>query len=562
VPDIVEQIFTEKGFVDYRINLNDTYDPKEYCVQYRETDFNFVCRLLEQEGICYFFEHEEGRHTMILADSPEEHRACPRQESARYHHISPGERIEEEVITSFDKMQEISIGKFTVNDYNFEMPSTDLKVEVSSTQSLGPGERELYDYPAEYTLRAEGDRLANIRMQEHEAKITTITGTSTCRAFSSGFRFLLEDYYRDDMNDSEYVLVAVSHGASEAVGASGEGEGESYTNSFTCIPFDVPYRPALATPKPLMGGTQTAIVVGPAGEEIYTDEHGRVKVQFHWDREGQYNESSSCWIRVAQLWAGAGWGGMYIPRIGHEVIIEFLEGDPDRPIIIGCVYHGNNRPPYELPAEKTKSVIKSNASLGGGGFNEIRFEDKKGEEQLFIHAEMNQDIRTKKDLLEWVGNDSHLIVKNDQFEQTDGDKHLTVKGDRNEKVDGTVSLETVGDLQEKVGINHALDAGTEMHLKAGMNVVIEAGTSITLKAGGGFVVVGPAGVTISGTPVLINSGGSAGSGSGCSPESPTPPKEAERAEPGGEATYASTAASPQADAMRAAAASGTPLCDT
>jgi type VI secretion system secreted protein VgrG len=364
------------------------------------------------------------------------------------------------------------------------------------------------------------------------------------------------------MNEKSYVLTSVNHGATEPVGGSGQGSEASYTNSFTCIPFDVPYRPPRVTPKPMVEGTQTAIVVGPAGEEIYTDEHGRVKVQFHWDREGKKDENSSCWIRVSQVWAGAGWGAMYIPRIGHEVIVNFIEGDPDRPIITGRVYHGTNKPPYPLPDEKTKSTIKSDSSLGGGGFNEIRFEDKKGEEQIFIHAEKNQDVRIKKDLLTWIGNESHLIVKKDQLEQVEGDKHLTVTGDHNEKVGGTISIKAGTDMQEKVGSKHALDAGTEIHLKAGMNVVIEAGMSITLKAGGGFVVVGPAGVTISGTPILLNSGGSAGSGSGCSPEAPKEPKEADTAKPGEKTNLpaAPPSPSPQAQAFKEAAKSGTPFC--
>lgn len=567
VPDIVEKVFGEKGFLDYKVLLDGTYEPRDYCVQYRETDFNFISRLLEDEGIFYFFEHEQGKHTLVLADAPDKHKPCPKQESARYQ-ISAGGWLEQDVITALEWMQEIQAGKYTLSDYNFEIPGTDLKVEAPSQQALGPGEREIYDYPGEYDKRSGGERLANIRMQEQEASITTVTGSSVCRAFTSGYRFDLQDYYRDDMNNKPYVLISLDHGATEPVGVSGQGSEASYTNSFTCIPFDVPYRPPRLTPKPVVQGTQTAIVVGPAGEEIYTDEHGRVKVLFHWDREGKGDENSSCWIRVSQAWAGANWGAMFIPRIGHEVVVDFIEGDPDRPIIVGKVYHGNNKPPYSLPAEKTKSTIKTMSSQGGEGFNEIRFEDKKGEEQVFIHAEKNQDTRVKMDSMEWIGLDRHLIIKNEQLELVESNKHLTVKGDHNENVSGTMSLEAGMDIQEKVGMKHALDAGQEIHLKAGMNVIIEAGMSITLKAGGGFVVVGPAGVTISGTPVLINSGGSAGTGSGCSPAAPKPPKEADIAEPGKKvqpaAAAAAVAASPsaQAQTLKDAAQSGTPFCET
>ncbi|MBW2740154.1 MAG: type VI secretion system tip protein VgrG [Deltaproteobacteria bacterium] len=384
VPDIVEKIFTEKGFLDYKLLLNDSYDKRDYCVQYRETDFNFVSRLLEEEGICYLFEHDEEKHTLILADASDKFKPCPKQESARYQ-ISAGGWLEEDVITSLDKMQEIRPAKYTINDFNFEIPSTDMKVDVSTKQMLGPGEREIYDYPGLYTKKAQGERLTTIRMEEEETKITTITGSSDCRAFTSGYRFDLLEYFREDMNNKPYVLVSVNHGATEPLGGSGQESGQSYANSFTCIPFDVPCRPPRLTPKPVVEGAQTAIVVGPAGEEIYTDEHGRVKVQFHWDREGKKDENSSCWIRVSQVWAGAGWGAMHIPRIGQEVIVDFLEGDPDRPIITGRVYHGTNTPPYSLPDEKTKSTIKSDSSLGGGGSNEIRFEDKKGEEEIYLH---------------------------------------------------------------------------------------------------------------------------------------------------------------------------------
>lgn len=562
VPDIVEQIFSEKNFTDYQLRLSGSYENREYCVQYRETYFNFISRLLEEEGIYYFFEHEQNKHTLILADSPGEHQSCPHQESARCQPSSgSGSLLEEDVITAIENMQEIRIGRYTTKDYNFKTPNANLLAEASSIQYLGPGEGELYDFPGEFYTRPRGESIANLRMQAEEAKITIISGSSNCRAFACGYKFNLTEHSRDDMNRS-YVLLSVSHMVNQGVGGSG-GVGSAYSNSFTCIPHDVPYRPPLDTPKPLIAGTQTAIVVGPEGEEIYTDEHARVKVQFHWDREGENNEGSSCWIRVSQAWAGTGWGAMIIPRIGHEVIVGYIEGDPDRPIITGRVYHGTNISPYPLPAEKTKSTFKSYSSPGGEGFNEIRFEDKKGEEQLFIHAEKNHDVRVKEDSREWIGLKRHLIINDEQRELVESNKHLTVKGDHNEKVDGTISIETSMDLQEKVGMKHAVDAGQEIHLKAGMNVVLEAGTSITIKAGGGFIVVGPAGVTISGTPVLINSGGSAGSGSGCSTATPSLPDEADNAVPGEPVQIeAAESTSAQAQTLVNAAESGAPFCDT
>jgi len=383
VPDIIEQIFGEKGFQDYQLKLQSSYEPRTYCVQYRETDFNFINRILEEEGIYYFFDHEDAKHTLVLADSPDENKKYCEDEEARFRAgrdiLADETFFDEDVLLSLEMSQEITFGKYTVNDFNFTMPNTDLKVEAISQQSLGPGERELYDYPAEYEDRGRGDQIANLRMQAEEAQATLITGESQIRRFASGFKFKLKEYPRASMNDKDYVLTSVTHTASQSFGeAGGEGDDGTYSNTFSCIPFDTPFRPVLDTPKPIIAGSQTAIVVGPAGEEIYPDEHGRVKVQFHWDREGKFDDKSSCWIRVSQSIAGSGWGAIHLPRVGQEVIVDFLEGDPDRPIVTGRVYHGLNKPPYELPAEKTKSAYKSNSSPGGGGYNEICFEDKKG----------------------------------------------------------------------------------------------------------------------------------------------------------------------------------------
>jgi type VI secretion system secreted protein VgrG len=291
------------------------------------------------------------------------------------------------------------------------------------------------------------------------------------------------------MNKS-YLLTEVHHvasvGGSYTDGVGGDAS-SSYSNRFVCIPHAVPYRPRRMTPKPVIQGVQTAVVVGPSGEEIWVDKYGRVKVQFHWDREGKRDEKSSCWIRVSQNWAGKRWGAMFIPRIGQEVIVSFLEGDPDQPFITGSVYNAEQVVPYDLPKEQTKSTMKSDSSKGHGGFNELRFEDKKGGEQIFLHAQKDMDLRVKNDAREWIGKDRHLIVKGKQKELVEGDKHLNVK------------------------MNHSEKVGQVLSIKAGQKVVIEAGMEISLKAAGGFIDIGPAGIYISGTMVYINSGGSAGS---------------------------------------------------
>lgn len=561
VPEIVERVFHTRGYSDYRTDLRGSYDKRDFCVQYRETDFNFVSRLLEEEGIFYFFEHEKGKHVMVLADSPEAIKPCPSQRAVSCQ-ISGNATREDDVITALEVTRQIHSSKYTLNDFNFKVPNTSLNVEVQGSPQPNAGEREIYDAPANFDKRTTGDRLSKIRIEEEEAQSATITGGSDCRSFTSGYRFTLRDHSNADLNNKDYLLVSVSHNASEGYGTDSVS---SYENTFDCLPHTVPYRPPRMTPKPVVQGTQTAIVVGPSGEEIYTDEHGRVKVQFHWDREGKKDDKSSCWIRVTQLWVGNGWGSLHLPRIGQEVIVDFLEGDPDRPIIIGQLYNGVNLPPYPLPAERTKSCIKSSSTPGGEGANEIRFEDKKGEEQLFIHAEKQQDNRVKGDSLEWVGRDRHLIVDRNRYEKVSGDQHFTVLGDRNEKVNGTLSLTVSADLEQKVATKHALEAGQEIHLKAGSNLVIESRGQITLKVGGNFVNINPAGVTIVGNMVLINSGGSPGFGSGASPDEPKIPKEADKGGPGSANKPSSTdpvTLGPQAASLKAAAERQTAFCDT
>ena len=562
VQDIVKKVFLDRGISSdrFKFRLQNQTPTREYCVQYRESDLNFVSRLLEEEGIFYFFEHAEDKHVMIMADSTVAYQPIPGSANVTFN-ASEGMVPGEENVFGFTFCRRIHSGKVSLQDFNFERPSLNLKAEEAGKYFA---KLEVYDYPGKYQDPKRGKDLAQVRFQEVTAFRENADGRSSCPRMTAGFTFKMTDHEKDSFNQ-EYFLVEVIHSGSQpqALGEESGGGGEfSYSNDFVCGLSSVPYRPERKTPKPVVEGMQTGIVAGPKGEEIYTDKYGRVKVQFHWDREGKRDENSSCWIRVAQLWAGPGWGAMYLPRIGHEVIVDFLEGDPDRPIIIGGVYHGNNMPPYPLPDEKTKSTIKSDSSLGGDGFNEIRFEDKKGKEQVFIHAEKDQDIRIKNDLREWVGNESHLIVKKDQLEMVEGDRHLTIKGDSNEKLDGTLSLKVGTDKQEKIGSKYAVDSGMEIHLKAGMNVVVESGTTLTLKVGGNFVNINPSGVFISGTMVMINSGGAAGSGSGSSPSPPKEPKEADTAKPGKKPQLSPVAgaASPQAQALKTAAQAGTPFC--
>jgi type VI secretion system secreted protein VgrG len=546
-PDIVEQIFKDLGFSAYELNLKATYVKREYCVQYRETDFNFVSRLLEQEGIFYWFRHENGKHTLVLADQASAYKDCL-EKDVEY---SPGSFVPNHV-SEWEHRYEFRPGKWAQTDYNFETPSTSLMTNTNTVVKLPGNDRyEVYDYPGEYLKKGDGEAATKVRMQGDEVPFDVVAGAGTCSTFTPGGKFTLKKHDCASEAGKGYVITSIRHEANEASYQTGEAPVFTYRNSFTCVPDAVTFRPARTTPEPVVQGPQTAVVVGPSGEEIYTDKYGRVKVQFFWDREGKKNENSSCWIRVAQGWAGKNWGIVFHPRVGQEVVVSFLEGDPDRPLITGRVYNADQMPPYELPKNQTQSTIKSRSSKGGGttNFNELRFEDKKGNEQVFLHAEKDMDWRVKNDSREFVVNDRHQVIKGDHRGSVEKDCHLTVKGNRveavkqdhsvhvtgnrMEKIDQNASHQVGMKRQEKVGTNYALDAGMEVHIKGGMKVVIEAGMQLSLKAGANFIDIGPEGVAISGTPmVMINSGGSAGSGSGSSPQDPKDAKDPDVADDG------------------------------
>jgi type VI secretion system secreted protein VgrG len=535
VPDILSQVFNLFSVKDFRNSLKTSYSPLEYCVQYRETSFNFVSRLMEEYGIFYYFDHTtKGKHTLVLADQSSALPDCPG--SPFSYETAVGGIDDPDAISDWNVQQDLRTGKYTLNDYNFTTPEVSLLaneptvVDLSASQGL-----ELFDYPGLYTTKDDGDAAAKLRMQEEEATHILISASSNCRGLLSGYGFDLENHYRGDQNTS-YILTSVQHSASMGnVYVSGEEGTESYSNRLMCIPSSTAYRPARSVPKPFVQGPQTALVVGKDGEEIWVDNYGRVKVQFYWDRLGEKNEKSSCWIRVSQPWAGNGWGSIWIPRIGQEVIVSFLEGDPDRPLITGRVYNQDQMPPYTLPDYQTRSTFMSRSSKGGGSsnYNELRFEDKMGSEQIFINAEKDMDLRVENDLREYIGNDASLIVEADRKEKIQGDQSLNIIGNLNEKVGQNMSVQIGQSLNEKTGMNFEHEAGQEIYLKGGMNVVIESGLQLTIKAGSNFINIGPTGVTIQGTMVLINSGGSAGSGSGASCQDPVDPDEADDGSKGG-----------------------------
>jgi type VI secretion system secreted protein VgrG len=540
-PDILREIFDEFRFRNYQFKLTGDYPPVEYCVQYQESTFEFVARLMEREGLYYFIKHEDQVHHLVVADNPDAHTPA-RGDSIRYHRAAATE--EDDTISDLRHQRALRTGRVVLRDYNFETPETDLEVSTDTVATIGNNQSlEDFEFPGGYPDRAKGERYARLIMEAEETQHETFFGEGNVRDLSPGYTFKLKDHPIAGYNQ-EYLLCSVEHAGRNNF-QDQRAQTSSYASRFTCIPKKIPYRPLRLTPKPVMKGLQSAVVVGPSGEEIYTDKYGRVKVQFHWDRRGKRDEKSSCWIRVAQPWAGKGWGFITIPRIGQEVLVDFLEGDPEQPMIVGSVYNAVQRVPYELPANATVSTLKSNSSKGGDGFNEFRFEDKKGDEKVFLHGEKNLDIRVKNNTTETIGNERHLLVEKDQKEQVKGDKHTTVDGG---------SLHKVGmDYGLKAGMNIRESAGMAMNLKAGMETVIEAGVQMTLKAGGSTITLGPAGVTIDGALVRINCGGSGGSAQ--DPDPPEPPDQATTAQ-SGEASSTQKALAKQ---MKKAARSGSPF---
>jgi type VI secretion system secreted protein VgrG len=505
--------------LDVSYQIQGTFAPREYCVQYRETDFNFVSRLMEEEGIYYFFKHSDGRHEMVLGNTAQSHPDLPNYPNLIYEQMAGGNRLEDRVHT-WERMQELRSGKITLWDHCFELPHKHLESEkpVPETVKVGKlehklkladtGTLEIYDYPGGYAKRFDGvnksggdqpaqlqkvfqdnSRTTGIRMQEEAASSVAVHAFSNCRQLSAGHKFVLQRHFNAD---GKYLLTSIEHTATLSPHYRSGGIGEfNYSNAFTCIPSDLPFRPPRVVPTPRVDGCQTAVVVGPPGEEIFTDKYGRVKVQFHWDRSGKNDAESSCWVRVVTAWAGKQWGIIHIPRVGQEVVVDFLEGDPDRPLIVGSVYNAEMMPPYGLPADKTQSGIKTRSCKAGGpdNFNEIRFEDKKGSEQLFVHAEKDSRFETEHDRSEWVGHDEEVKVDNDRNRNVG----------KNEKV-------KIGENQtESVGKKRAIDVGTDDSLDVGQKITVKAGDEITLQTGASKIVMKKDGtIEISGVSITVD----------------------------------------------------------
>ena len=498
----------------------------EHCVQYRETDFNFFTRTLEQYGVYYYFRHEQDKHTLILSDQPN-YQDAP-ESKVEYHPAEVGQ-ISIDAISSWEHAYEFVPGKYEQTDYDFKQPSTSLKVNVAKHSSIPLSNNsgyEVFDFPGEYMQKDDGEKEAIRRMEEEESRFNLVQGSSFCKSFSPGYVFKLTKHHScPDEEGKSYLITSITHSATQAGTFSGHGEGDSYANHFACMPKESQYRPPRKTPRPYLPGVQTAVVVGPAGEEIYTDEFGRVKVQFHWDREGKHDENTSCWMRVSQVHAGDRFGGIDIPRMGEEVIVSFIEGDPDRPIITGRVYHKEAMPPFPLPDEKTRSGYKSK-TYKGSGYNELTMDDQPDKQQLRIHAERDMDTTVKRNTRQAVGVNQTVSVGNNSTVKigTDpkgdpkqngkstttifGDTSTTItKGDLSLDVQtGKMTVHVKGIVEENFDDTLATTAKNAVTLQStAASVLINAQSEIKLQCGSSSLSLKADGtIEIKGMNIKIN----------------------------------------------------------
>jgi type VI secretion system secreted protein VgrG len=602
IPDIADKLLAEWSIKPVWKIDRGQYPKLEYKVQYGESDYAFLSRLLEEAGIAFTFPDDDAKGSeLTLGDTL--HTAAPRGAPPIHYVDNPSQSAEKEFVTHVRLAHEVRPGAHTIRDYDFRNPSFPLFAQPPKEKA--PEDRyEQYHYQpgsflvetgkggdtpvaddkgiARYDQKSGTDRAQRALLGRRVGKRMVAFDTNTIDLWP-GMIFQIGYHPHPEITEGTNLLVTEF---------SVEGTpGDEWSMSGTAVFADTPYRPQLKTSKPQINSVQSATVVGPGGQEIHTDEFGRVRVQFPWDREGKKDDNSSCWIRVSQGWAGTGYGMIMIPRIGQEVLVGFLEGDPDQPVVVGRVFNATEQVPYKLPDHKTRSTWKSDSSLGSNGFNEIMFEDLKGKELVYVQAQknlrklvkhdetitvghnrqkfvlvnetettgayrtevtgvdrteitgvnrttfiggnrqklvrLNEIEKTDGNLMILVGKDQDIVIRQMKRERVEKDSNLHVKGHRNQKIDGTQSLTVLKNQQEKIAKNHALDAGKQIHLKAGTALVIEAVNDLTLKGPGGFIRIDSGGVTIKGTLVRINSGGSAGSGAG---SNPTAPEEAKLAE--------------------------------
>jgi type VI secretion system secreted protein VgrG len=510
-PDIIKAVFSDLGFSDFEDKLTATYEAQDYVVQFNESDFNFVSRIMQQEGIYYYFKHTNGKHTMVLLD---DNSTLPDAGNVQFFELED-ESVHDGVegITNWHNHRQVRTGGISLSSYDFEMPTKNLDTVTADPQTSALASLQKYNYPGRYSERTAGEKYTKLLMEKENVNYEQKRLSGNSRKLFCGAQFTLDGYHRDDQNTQYLITEYKCILRGDAYMAQADSGGVPIFEFQACaIPAKVPFRPQMMVEKPKMSGPQTATVVGKSGEEIWTDKYGRIKVYFHWDKQGAADEKSSCWIRVSQTLAGKNWGSIYIPRIGQEVLVDFLNGDPDKPIVIGCVYNNTTMPPYPLPANATMTGYKSRTSKGGGGFNEIRLEDKKDEEQIYIHGQKNLDMLILNDCFETIGNDRHTKIENDQFievvnnrnehvkkdhvEKIGKDRHLNVEGKEAKAVKKDLSLTVDGDVAEIFKKSMSTNVTKDSFTKA-ENICLEASTNITFKVGKSSIAIEKGGITIS-----------------------------------------------------------------
>lgn len=515
--EIVTQVFKDLGFNDFDFKATGNAVPREYCVQHNESDLNFVSRLLEEEGIAYYFEQLDGKHLMHLVDEVNAYQLCKETDLT----YSKGNQPDSQ-LTRWEHVYGFRKGKWSLDDYDFNTPSKDqLQTTASTSNFANVGQYEHYEYTPYHDFAGIKD-LTKKRIEAEEVPMNVVEATSDCSTFYAGGKFNLAKHAVKE-EQGVFIITTIKHYAYDASYLAGHETESSYFNDFSCIPDTVFYRPPLIHKRPVMRGPQSALVVGPKGEEIWIDKLGRIKVQFYWDREGKNDDASSCFVRVMQPWAGTGWGHSFIPRIGMEVIVNFLDGDPDRPLITGSVYNGDNEIPFK---SKTQSGIRTRSTKKGtaANCNELRFDDLKNAEQVYIHAEKNMDTEVENDETLTVDHDRTKIIKHDENSTIENDRNKSVNHDQTEAIANNKTI-TVGnnhtesiDKNKKlsVGENHTESIGKDMTLMVGDNLSedigkklkIVAGDEILLKTGAASILMKSNGdITIKGSNILVKGSG-------------------------------------------------------
>ena len=510
---IVRTLLEERGIVDTVFDLKRSPEEREYCVQHRESDLAFVERLAAEEGWHYRYQHGavdgSEQPALILADH---HGDAPKLDPVEYN-AKAGGSAKTPCVFRFAYQERVRTSSVAMKDYTFKNPAYALMHESAGADLNHRDDYQNYQYPGRFKADASGQPFTDARLDALRNDASTASGESNRADFTPGAKVALTDHDSEPLN-REWLLTGIVHTGKQPQALEEEGGSDptSYSNRFNVVPADRTWRPQIEH-RPLMDGPQMAIVSGPEGEEIHCDEHGRVKVRFPWDRYSKNDEHSSAWLRVSQGWAGGQYGFMALPRIGHEVIVSFLDGDPDQPIITGRTYHATNTPPYALPQHKTRTTLKTQTHKGEGS-NELRFEDEADKEQIYLHAQKDLDLLTEHNRTEVIRNDSHRTVEKNAFSHIKGNDHHTVDGEKRESVGGDCSQNVGGTFHQKSGKGTLSEVGTEVHHKAGAKVVLDAGAELTISAGGSLLKLDPSGVTLVGPGIKINSGGSPGSGSG------------------------------------------------